>query len=63
VYYPGDDYVDIVVLDVYVDNPVRSKNCFFLLIIKYQNKCLITLKKLSLVPPNGPQKVNLGAPR
>jgi len=22
-YYPGDDYVDIVALDVYVDDPVR----------------------------------------
>ncbi len=30
-YYPGDDYVDFVVLDVYVNNPVISKNQFFLL--------------------------------
>ncbi len=22
-YYPGDSYVDIVALDVYIDNPVR----------------------------------------
>ncbi len=22
IYYPGDDYVDIVALDVYVNNPV-----------------------------------------
>jgi beta-mannanase len=23
-YYPGDDYVDIAALDVYVDNPVLN---------------------------------------
>jgi len=25
-YYPGDNYVDIVALDVYVNNPVISNN-------------------------------------
>jgi len=25
-YYPGDDYVDIVALDVYVDDPVILKD-------------------------------------
>ncbi len=24
-YYPGDDYVDIVALDVYVDDPVKRR--------------------------------------
>jgi beta-mannanase len=28
-YYPGDDYVDIVGLDVYVDNPVLYNFCLF----------------------------------
>ena len=27
-YYPGDDYVDIVALDVYVDDPVILKIFF-----------------------------------
>jgi beta-mannanase len=26
-YYPGDDYVDIVALDVYVDEPVILTCC------------------------------------
>jgi mannan endo-1,4-beta-mannosidase len=30
-YYPGDDYVDIVALDVYVDDPVFSSHFLFLL--------------------------------
>ncbi len=25
-YYPGDDYVDIVALDVYVDDPVKESS-------------------------------------
>jgi mannan endo-1,4-beta-mannosidase len=25
-YYPGDDYVDIVALDVYVDDPVKERS-------------------------------------
>jgi mannan endo-1,4-beta-mannosidase len=29
-YYPGDDYVDIVALDVYVDDPVILKIPFFM---------------------------------
>jgi beta-mannanase len=33
-YYPGDDYVDIVALDVYVDDPVRLKT-LILIIFKY----------------------------
>jgi beta-mannanase len=33
-YYPGDDYVDIVALDVYVDDPVRLKTLLFI-IFKY----------------------------
>ncbi len=33
-YYPGDDYVDIVALDVYVDDPVRIKILLFI-IFKY----------------------------
>jgi beta-mannanase len=28
-YYPGDDYVDIVALDVYVDDPVISFSLTF----------------------------------
>jgi beta-mannanase len=28
-YYPGDDYVDIVALDVYVDDPVLYLNLVF----------------------------------
>ena len=28
-YYPGDDYVDIVALDVYVDDPVFSLSFSF----------------------------------
>ena len=27
-FYPGDDYVDIVALDVYVDDPVREYSIF-----------------------------------
>jgi mannan endo-1,4-beta-mannosidase len=27
-YYPGEDYVDIVALDVYVDDPVILNNFF-----------------------------------
>jgi len=29
-YYPGDDYVDIVGLDVYVDDPVFSSKFIFI---------------------------------
>jgi mannan endo-1,4-beta-mannosidase len=27
-YYPGDDYVDIVALDVYIDDPVILTFCY-----------------------------------
>ncbi len=27
-YYPGDDYVDIVALDVYVDDPVKERSIY-----------------------------------
>jgi hypothetical protein len=33
-YYPGDDYVDIVALDVYVDDPVLYWNFVFFSSIK-----------------------------
>ncbi len=37
-YYSGDDYVDIVALDVYVDDPVFHLNlCFLYLLNLFQN--------------------------
>ena len=33
-YYPGDDYVDIIALNIYVDDPVVSSHFLFLSTIK-----------------------------
>ncbi len=34
-YYAGDDYVDIVALDVYVDDPVFHLNLCFIFFIEF----------------------------